>query len=63
MGDGSRRKGYWEDSAAVEEDIYVEEEVVAFCEEGGDFQRQKKRALKGATVGAEGAGRAGAGKN
>lgn len=57
MGDGSRRKGYWEDSAAVEE------EVVAFCEEGGDFQRQKKRALKGATVGAEGAGRAGAGKN
>lgn len=44
MGDGSRRKGYWEDSAAVEE------EVVAFCEEGGDFQRQKKR-----TLGAEGA--------
>lgn len=37
----------------------MEEEAAVFCEEGGEFQRQK-RSLKGPTVTAEGTGRAGA---
>lgn len=48
-------------SATVKEDTYLEEEVAVFCEEGGEFQRQK-RSLKEPTGAAEGTGRAGADK-
>lgn len=62
-GDGSCRKDYW---GGKKEKItgenqqqwrkthaYLEKEVVVFCEEGGEFQRQK-RCLKGPTMAVEG---------
>lgn len=57
-GDGSCRKDYLGESATIE-GRHLEEEAAVFCEEGGEFQRQK-RSLKGPTVTAEGTGRAGA---